>query len=345
VRYLFDALMDCFARQPPYPPSPVITRVDWAPASRILRRARGGRKKDGSDNWPMTWADDGHLYTAYGDGYGFEPQLDEKLSLGLAVVTGGPDDFAGLNIRSRTGEFRGQGKEGEKASSLLMVGGVLYMWVRNADRRGRCSRLGWSADHARTWSWCEWTFAEFGHPAFVNYGRNYAGARDEHVYVVSHDSPSAYETADSFILMRVPGHQLRERDRYEFFRGLDARGKPAWTDRIEARGPVFIHPGQCRRSSISYDSGLDRYLWWQQLTTGDVDTRFAGGFGLYDASEPWGPWTTVYFTEQWDVGPGDLGCFPSRWMSRDGRTVHLVFSGEDNFCVRRAALAVAGEEG
>ena len=24
-----------------------------------------------------------------------------------------------------------------------------------------------------------------------------------------------------------------------------------------------------------------------------MDTRFQGGFGIYDAPEPWGPWTTV----------------------------------------------------
>ena len=36
-----------------------------------------------------------------------------------------------------------------------------------------------------------------------------------------------------------------------------------------------------------------------------ADTRFEGGFGIYDAPEPWGPWTTVFFTEKWDVGPGE----------------------------------------
>ena len=199
VDHLFDPVMDGFALQPPYPPSPAIGGITWDPPSRIARLARGGKRKDGSDNWPMTWADDGHLYTAYGDGYGFEPQLDEKLSLGLAVVPGGPEDFTGLNIRSN-GERRGQGREGEKASGLLMVEGVLYMWVRNADHQGNQSRLGWSMDHARTWSWCDWVFEEFGHPAFVNYGQNYAGARDGYVYVVSHDSPSSMSMFEARVI-------------------------------------------------------------------------------------------------------------------------------------------------
>lgn len=56
----------------PYPPSVLISAVEWAPANTIVRKARGG------DNWPMTWADDDNLYTAYGDGKGFEPYINEK---------------------------------------------------------------------------------------------------------------------------------------------------------------------------------------------------------------------------------------------------------------------------
>ena len=65
------------------------------------------------------------------------------------------------------------------------------------------------------------------------------------------------------------------------------------------------------------------------------------GFAVYDAPEPWGPWTTAYFTEAWDVGTGETSSFPTRWMSADGKTLHLVFSGDDCFSVRRADLTVA----
>ncbi len=90
------------AARPPYPPSPVIKDVKWAPAESIVRKAKGG------DNWPITWADDGHLYTAYGDGNGFEPEVPDKLSLGFARVEGGPADFTGVNIRSASGEHKGR---------------------------------------------------------------------------------------------------------------------------------------------------------------------------------------------------------------------------------------------
>ena len=90
----------------------------------------------------------------------------------------------GINIRSTTGETVGDGEKGKKASGLLMVNGVLYLWVRNAGN----SQLAWSPDRGQTWSWSDWTFTtSFGAPTFLNFGRNYAGARDGFVYVYSHD--------------------------------------------------------------------------------------------------------------------------------------------------------------
>jgi hypothetical protein len=146
------------------------------------------------------------------------------------------------------------------------------------------------------------------------------------------------------VLARVPKTQILERSAYEFFVELDSGGCPIWTREIDQRGAVFDHAGHCMRSGISYNAGLGRYLWWQQLPRkAQDDTRFSGGFGLYDAPEPWGPWTTVFFTSDWDTGPGDTGCLPTKWMSNDGRTCHLVFSGYDYFSVRQVTFACEGD--
>src|SRR5262249_3386025 len=146
---------------------------------------------------------------------------------------------------------------------------------------------------------------------------------------------------DRMVLARVPKGRIAERAAYEFFRGLDGKGQPLWSKEIADRGPVFEHKGRCYRSGITYNAGLERYLWVQIIpgTEGKKsDTRFEGGFAIYDAPEPWGPWTTVYFTEKWDVGPGETASLPSKWMSADGKMVHLVFSGDDHFAVREARL-------
>jgi CubicO group peptidase (beta-lactamase class C family) len=318
----------------PYPPSPVIRGMTWAPKETIRRAA------DGSDNWPMTWADDDRQYTAYGDGWGFEPKIRGKLSLGVSCVEGGPEDFRGINIRTDSGEQRGDGAAGKKASGMLCIGGVLYMWVRNA----RNAQLAWSEDHGRTWQWCDWRFTtSFGCPTFLNFGRNYAGARDDYVYVYSFDSETAYAPADRMVLARIPKDRLRRREAYEFYVRLDETGQPVWSQNIAHRGAVFEHRGRCYRSGISYHAGLDRYLWYQVIPGGD--TRKQGGLGVYDAPQPWGPWTTVYFTEDWDVGPGESGGFPTKWISEDGLTLHLVFSGDDHFSVRKAVLHKAAPAG
>lgn len=310
-----------------HPPSPVIREVLWAPPQAILRRAKG------SDNWPMTWTDDDWLYTAYGDGNGFEPRLKEKLSLGLSRVRGTPPQMVAENLQAPSLEQKGDGARGKKASGLLMVDGVLYLWARNVGN----SQLAWSTDHGGTWTWADWKLTtSFGCPTFLNFGRNYEGARDDFVYVYSHDADSAYQRADRMVLARVPKNRLREQGAYEFFQQLDSQGRPVWAKDVSQRGAVWTSPGRCYRSSVCYNAGLRRYLWVQ--TGLGEDTRFAGGLAIYDAPEPWGPWTTVFATDAWDVGPGETASFPTKWISSDGCTLHLVFSGEDCFSVRQATL-------
>ena len=121
--------------------------------------------------------------------------------------------------------------------------------------------------------------------------------------------------------------------------------KPRWTRDLARREAIFTHAGHCYRCRISYNAALRRYLLVQPVpgiasrdNAGQLDTRSHGGLAIYDAPEPWGPWTTVYFTDRWDVGPGDSASFPSKWMSADGTTLLLVFSGDDCFSVRQATL-------
>jgi CubicO group peptidase (beta-lactamase class C family) len=322
-RHVVDAVRD------PLPRSPVIRGIAWAPADTIVRHAQG------SDNWPLTWADDDNLYGAYGDGNGFEPKTPEKLSLGLARIAGAPPRHAGTNIRSPGAEAQGDDKRGRKGSGMLMVDGVLYMLARNTGN----SQLAWSTDRGRTWTWSDWKFTRsFGAPTFLNFGRNYTGARDRFVYVFSHDADSAYDAADRMVLARVPKNRLRNRDAYEFFKALDAKGQPVWTKSLDERGAVFARAGKCYRSNVTYHAPSRRYLWTQTLP--GTDARFKGGFAIHDAPEPWGPWTTVFYTDEWDVGPGETSSFPAKWMSEDGTTVYLVFSGEDAFSVRKATLTL-----
>jgi CubicO group peptidase (beta-lactamase class C family) len=321
----------------PYPQSEKITSLTWAPASSVVRKA------EGSDTFPMTWADDGNLYTSFADGWGFAPMVPDKLSMGFAKIVGPATDFTGVNIRSDDEQYGG-GSSGKKASGMLMVEDVLYMWVRNANNDGKYCELWWSKDHAENWEKADWQFEEFGYCTFINYGQNYSGARDNYVYTVTPDGPSAYDNYDRFVLMRVPKNRVTKREAYEFFAGLDVNDEPTWSTDIDQRASVFDEPERCYRSGISYNAGIGRYLWWQLKMPTDegMTARYDGRLGVFDAPEPWGPWTTVYYMEAlpWDMGSGETGSFPTKWMSEDGRTIYLVFSGNDSFSVRKANLTV-----
>lgn len=162
------------------------------------------------------------------------------------------------------------------------------MLVRNTGN----SQIAWSKDRGRTWEWSPWRFeTSFGYPAFLNFGRNYAGAKDSYVCVYSHNSDSAYERADRMVLARVPADKIIVADAYEYYARID-KGIAVWDRDINKRGAVFRDTANCYRSSVIYNSPLKCYFWCQ-TGRGD-DTRQRGGLAIYDAPQPWGPWTTVF---------------------------------------------------
>jgi len=56
----------------PYPSSTVITDMNFDFSTHT-------REAEGSDNWPITWADDDHQYTSWGDGNGLLPDPNKAL--------------------------------------------------------------------------------------------------------------------------------------------------------------------------------------------------------------------------------------------------------------------------
>ena len=328
---LLRPLMAAVTERGPCPPSPVIRKIAFAPESSIRRAAVD------SDNWPITWGDDDAQYTSYGDGWGFDPRTERKLGMGFARVDGSPDDFSGQNIRSESGERLGDGPASPKASGMLMVEGVLYLWARNTGN----SQLLWSEDRGRTWKWGFRFDTSFGSPAFLNFGRNYRGARDDYVYVYSQDGPSAYESDNQVVLARVRKDRIKDRSAWEFFERLDGANRPVWTTFIERRGAVFRKPRGCQRLDAVYNPGIRRYLMALGYSHG-------GAWGIFDAPEPWGPWTTAFTTDDWGLGGTHGYRLPAKWIGADGRTMTLVFSGVrlphinyDAFCTRRFTLEIS----
>lgn len=322
----------------PYPPSPVIQSATWD--FEHLVRLGHTVGEGGSDLWPVTWAADDNIYTSWGDGGGFSGASDGRgrVSIGFARITGFPPRMHGVDI---WGDARRYAEHPAtfcgKSGSMLAVGGILYAWVGSWYNPVKSNfvpcqpnpkvpedRLAWSGDLGATWILSQWKVDETPGRLnlagqFLNFGRNYAGARDQYVYqyIVVPNKPSAT------YLIRVLSSNLqadpRGRGGYEYYAG----DGPAWSNDISKARPVFVDPNNRQILHVIYDPGLRRYIAAAQ-------GQGVGEMGLFDAPEPWGPWTTIAYYQNWGgFGRRDaLGVdFPTKWISSDGTTLWAVFSG------------------
>lgn len=324
----------------PYPPSSVITRFTW---DRDVAKLKDGA----GDNWPITWVDDDLQITSYGDGKGFSDRTPH-LTLGLARVFGDPPNHYAEDFISDADAPMGGGPSGIKSSGMLMVDGILYMFVRNykpGDSDDYTNaRLAWSDNLGVNWTWANWHFSDtFGCPEFIQFGKNYQNARDSYVYVVSQANNSAYDYSPDIVMLRVPKDKAADRNCYEFFAGMDTSGDPIWSSDIGERKPFFTDPNGTQRIAMTYNAALRRYILTASHRPPGSTATHTGALGIFDAPEPWGPWTTVHYDDKWSENYRTYHHkFPTKWMSSDGRTMWLLFSGLDggyySFCLRKANL-------
>lgn len=314
------------ADDPPYPPSPVIAGITWHWETH--RTAAPG-----SDLWPVTWGPDGHIYTAWGDGGGFGgTNSDARASMGFARIEGPPEKYRAVNINggknaANPATFPKKGKTG----GILFVDGTLYARLNLQDGPWPdvSHSLAWSEDHGATWQQTSWVFPKgvgnFKPARFLNFGKDYSGVPKEHsgyVYIYGFKQ-SSQNAGHNIYLSRVPKEKMKVRETYEFFSGLNP-GRPVWSRDVADVAPVFTDSrGVIPTTGAVYHPVLKRYL----LTSFRAQP---GQLGIFDAPQPWGPWTTVAYYDTWgEMGPEGhgLNCdFPRKWMSSDGRTMWCVFS-------------------
>jgi hypothetical protein len=330
----------------PYPHSELIRKLTWDSA--VVRIGEGDDGRNGvGDNWPATWGDDGSLYVSYGDGPGFKKRGDRFFTLGFAKIKGDPPAVRADDIPSDFDTPVGWGNKGIKSSGQIMVDHVIYMFVRNYQVDGdyRHSRLAWSKNHEKNWSWANWHFADTsGCPEFVQFGPNYAGARDDYVYVVSQANNDAYEFSPDIVMARVPKDKIAVRTAYRFYAGPGRRGMPAWSPDVRAQRPIFTDPNGTQRISLGYNKALKRYILTSSHRVGQGAQN--ASLGVFEAPEPWGPWSTIYYDDHWSGNNRTYHHkFPTKWMSPDGSTMWLLYSGIGGnnyaFILKQATLELA----
>ena len=299
----------------PYPQSTVITgwEIDWD--SRI-------KVAVGSDNFPVTWADDDKQYTNWGDGCGFVENCvrfgSNYFSWGVASITGSVDNLVGQNL-----DWSNQHPPG-KSYGIVSIDGVLYQWygAGSCDAFFNYTRLAMSTDHGRTWSTASWDLKRSDNifnPGILNFGKDYAGARDTYVYhyFIAGGGRCTITIPGNVVLARVPKDKILVRNDYEFFSGTAS--VPAWSAQPTDATPVFHDPaGVGWNVSVSYNPAVDRYLL--MTDHGPASGFGTGRAGLFDAPEPWGPWTTVDYWDDWGGYNGAFFYynFSNKWTAEYG---------------------------
>ncbi|MEJ2703960.1 MAG: hypothetical protein P8Z79_16100 [Sedimentisphaerales bacterium] len=334
--------------QIPYPQSTYITDMTW-------QWETHSRAATGSDNWAITWADDDQQYAAWGDGWGFTG-TGPKISLGVSLITGDVNDYTGTDLWGIP-----TSGEGGKSYGIISIDGILYMWFGPGSNTTSYNwqKLKTSADHGVTWTDASWSFPKSTGlimPTICNFGQDYAGSRDDYVYsyfIRLQGNPSSLNVhiPGMIDLARVPKDHMMEEGLYEFYAGLDDDGEPTWTTSTDPdqRMPVFEDAqGVGWNLSVIYNAGLQRYILATEHTA-----SFSAKVGFFEATEPWGPWYTIVYYDDWGQDSGISGVgnsffwnFSNKWSSADGEDFTCVFTGTgdmDSFNIVKGQFVINPE--
>ena len=286
----------------PYPPSTLITGMRWDTAT---YRWTGS----GGDIWPTTWAADGALVTAWGDG---EVGCRQKASYGVAAIA---SDLPGTGLAIR---HCGPGPQGKgKMMALLAAGDLLY--ARMAPQSTGSGYPIWrSSDGGRSWAKPAASLP-FLIDAFVQFGKGNAGAPGGYVYALERRGSTAIH------LLRVAPGSAQTSAAYEYFSG--SATSPAWTRNRSSSRAIFTDPAGVTRPSITYVPALGRFLL--AAAHAKVAVPSSDRMGIFEAPAPWGPWRTVHYVEDFlgMRGGSFLGMhFPIKWQTDGGRTLWAIFS-------------------
>jgi hypothetical protein len=267
--------------------------------------------------------------------------------MGFARIEGPPEKYTAVNINGgknskHPASFPSKGKTG----GIVFVDGVLYSWLNRQDGPWPAvnQSLIWSNDGGATWKESTWRWpsgkGQFKPNTFLQFGKDYAGSRDDYVCFYGRNETDWAKGAHGY-MGRVHRTKLRTRQAYEFFAGLDDKGAPLWSTDVSDRKPHFTDKAGIDGIQVVYDHGVKRYL----LTVHRGDQ---GTLGIFDAPEPWGPWTTVAYYDNWlDLKGTGIKRemlyinIPTKWISADGRTLWVIFTGgQDRFNLVQATLTV-----
>jgi len=298
------------------------------------------------DTFPVTWAPDDHLYTSAGDPV--TPEHGDGLD--VQRIAGDPPHHTITRLNPMA-DYRGWGGTGPKPTGMICVGGTLYLAFQNASGQqhpnaaaagvdavinfghGYDAHVVTSRDLGRTWTppLAEVTAPmfpgrTFGAPAFVNFGQDNAGARDGYVYAISGEG---WDNGSHCRLGRVPADRVADGSAWEFVAGFGENDDPHWTAELAKSVPVLSHPGYLGTVDMLWIAAARRYLLlgWHHKVKSNPDA--GSELIVYDAPEPWGPFTVVHHEDLWETA--EMNPYnprvPLKWFDGERLEGWLLFSG------------------
>ena len=330
-----------------YPRSTYIKGIEW-----LGERIGHPDNEIMGDTYPLTWGADDIIYTSSGD-----PLWGDNLSgFDAERLIGSPTDYK-IEKTAHLTDYFGWGGDGPKPSGMISVDGVLYLAFQNLLRcqtppfgiksqHGSDSYIIYSTNQGVVWTPTKQNIKEpmfpghkFGGPAFVNFGKDNAGARDSYVYAVSGDQ---WDNGSNLRLGRVPKDAITDTAAWEFVCAFEIDGSPVWKRDMEQAIPIMSLHKHLGLPEMVYMKKLGRYILFTWRLRGDFSPDDGTDLMIFEAPEPWGPFSLVYTEEYWMGKEFTPYCprLPLKWVEDDGVTAWMQFSGnwgkvgKDNFYYR-----------
>jgi hypothetical protein len=356
---------------PNYPTSTAITGV---------KLERNRYHSASGDMWPITWASDGNLYGGAGDNR--ESPMNFWRVRGVPDLGKGSHvndwfvdliDNLPLDPAIYCTDPRVDRLMGIKPAGLIDIDGILHFAVETQNYgtdpafNRQTNIEGWiitSDDYGKSWNRAATEQTSFfsGRVTschFLQYGQG-AATPDGWIYAyfpgASDDGNSYWCNGDYVLLGRVQPQNVLDRSAWRFASGFDAAGDPIWTTDDADAVSVFEYPRMTGENHVSFNAGIGRYIMGNySFVDDDMNPRPAHQepypataqhtqLTLFEAPNPWGPWSLFHRDDNWGTYGDYQPSFPVNWMFNDGTTMFMVSSGgfdDYNFTVQRLDLTVA----
>lgn len=320
----------------------------WASNDTLYSPWTDGKTKrlDGYTDWSQSWVDPVHITTGQGVIAGDDPLNMKAYSIGL-------------DKSSPAAPYAGRYPCGSLVHNGVWYYGTYCLDPTGYTRYGN-DTVNWpwlgpfvgfrtSEDFGHTWQACPHDpenpiFGEtgingypvkIGAPHFVDFGKNMEHSPDGKAYLVAHGADindtkwrfwnASWITGDQIYLFRVTPsiENINDPSKYEFYGGKDRNGNPVWTNNFDHIKPLLEWNNNMGCVTVTYNAPLKKYI---MCVTDGGNTYSKMNTYLLESEQLAGEWKLITYLKHF----GEQGYFvniPSKFISSDGKTAWLLYSG------------------